>query len=142
MKRFVRKQEDVLQMCPPKLSEIAKAIEDAWSNDFPNAPITIKNGDIRVKYDEDRCASYKCEPKLHFSDESCYWTVEAWGAPGGRHSIVVGAKMPSPVSTCTIPHMGSFHGRPEDIKELEAAAENVRNAYDRVLDLLNKEIDQ
>jgi hypothetical protein len=141
MKRFARRQEDVHQARPPKLSEIVKAIEDAWS-EYPDAPIAIKNGDIRVRYSGERSASYRCEPKLQFSDGLCYWIVESWGAPGGRDKVVVGAKMPSPVSTCTVPHMGDFHGRPEDIRMLEAAADEVRKAYAKVQDLLNSEVEQ
>lgn len=138
MKRFMRRQEDVYKLNPPKLSEIAKAIEDAWGNEFPDALITLKNGDIRVKYG-DKFASYSCEPKLHFSDGFCYWTVSSWGTP--RDKIVIGTKMPSPVSTCTIPHMGDFHGRPDDIAELEAAVEELLTIYTKIHDLLNSEVE-
>lgn len=141
MKRFSRRQEDIHQPRQPKLSEVVKAIEDAWS-DYTDAPITIKNGDIRVRYSGERSASYKFEPKLHFSDGACYWTVESWGSPRGRDKIVIGARIPCPIATCTIPHMGDFHGLPEDIAKLEAAAEELRRAYAKIQDLLDSEVEQ
>jgi hypothetical protein len=148
MKRFVRKKEDVPYVRRPALSEIVKAIEDAWE-DVPDTTIRIdKHGGIQVirkSVKDDRSnnteiCSYKAEPKLCFENGTFFWITEAWEAKAKEKSRVqIGRTEPYPLATCSIPHMGIFTGHAVDIAELEIIVEELRQAKLKVEAMLATE---
>ena len=143
MKRFVRRQEDVPYIKQPALSEVVKAIEDAWA-DIPGATIKIDKGSIRVKWEEEeRCYkeffNYDQEPKLCFEDGTCFWVARTYCNAGNRTKIQVSKAQSCPLAICSVPYMGNFHGHLSDINELEAAVLEFRKAKDKVDALLASE---
>jgi len=140
MKRFVRRQEDVPYVKPPKPSEVVKAIEDAWK-DIKGVDIRMKDG-ILVQCGN-RYVTYKDKPSLRFADGKCFWTVFAYSCDSipvtVENPIVIGPKISYPLAKCYILDMGEFLGHVDDIKELEAAAEELKRAYTKVQELLKSE---
>jgi len=144
MKRFVRRKEDVPYVRQPVLSEIVKAIEDAWA-DISGATVVIdKHGHIQVKWIEEECwhkeyFNYDQEPRLRFEGGTCFWVVRTSNNAGNKAEIRIGEMHSYPLAVCSIPYMGDFHGHQSDIDELAAAVLEFQKAKDKVEALLASE---